>query len=32
LAAVEQGIAEADRGQLIDEEEMDARIRNLGKS
>jgi len=27
LAAVRKGIAEADRGELIDKEEMDARIR-----
>lgn len=29
LAAVRKGIAEADRGELIDEEEMDARIRRM---
>lgn len=29
LAAVEKGMAEAERGELIDEEEMDARVQRM---
>lgn len=32
LAAVDRGIAAADRGEFIDEEEMDARLERLFKS
>ena len=31
-AAVEKGIAEADRGELIDEEEMDRRVKRMLQS
>jgi len=31
-AAIQQGIAEADRGDLIDEEEMDRRIKRMLQS
>jgi predicted transcriptional regulator len=31
-AAVEKGIAEADRGELIDEEDMDARVKRMLQS
>jgi predicted transcriptional regulator len=32
LAAVEKGIAEADRGEFIEEEEMDARLEQMLRS
>lgn len=32
LAAVEKGMAEAERGELIDEEEVDARVRKMLES
>jgi predicted transcriptional regulator len=32
LAALEKGLAEADRGELIDEEEMDKRVKRMLQS